>query len=351
MVEERKKVKEMKVRSMKKAEKKQQKIDKTINAITRRNHQMEFCSRKRKIFENWRIAVKQQKAFLLCVKNVLEKSMFMKGFHYIKNTSHEVDIARRKYQRINMAILRFMRRNMGDYFTKWKNGAREKVDGRYEEVKQANDETVEAFNAHIKQIKGQNCANIKHYFDKRRLKLIFRGWRLQKNKLKMLHRQQRDIADTLPLVYQKRAIQKWFQRVETTKRIRNNFEIARRDKAIRLKKMVWAGLRSRRRITTDLSTTISNLEQLLREKGHMNAFKSIKSFSISKKLASANLKQKARDDIASILTQTYIARLRRYFGRYRDVVKQKRNNGRVAKKVILKIANANLRWAFEAWRK
>ena len=49
-----------------------------------------------------------------------------------------------------MAILRFMRRNMGDYFTKWKNGAREKVDGRYEEVKQANDETVEAFNAHIK---------------------------------------------------------------------------------------------------------------------------------------------------------------------------------------------------------
>jgi len=76
--------------------------------------------------------------------------MFMKGFHYIKNTSQEIDIARRKYQRINMAILRFMRRNMGDFFTKWKNGAREKVDGRYEEVQQANDETVEAFNAHIK---------------------------------------------------------------------------------------------------------------------------------------------------------------------------------------------------------
>jgi len=106
----------------------------------------------------------------------------------------------------------------------------------------------------------------------------------------MLHRQQRDIADTLPLVYQKRAIQKWSQRVETTKRIRNNFEIAKRDKAIRLKKMVWAGLRSRRRITTDLSTTISNLEQLLRDKSYMDAFKSIKSFSVSKKLASANLK-------------------------------------------------------------
>ena len=139
MVEERAKVKAATVRSTKKAEKKQQKINKTIDALTRRNHQMEFCSRKRKIFENWRFAVKQQKAFLLCVKNVLEKSMQMKGFHYIKNSSSETGIARRKYKRINMAILRFMRRNMGDYFTKWKNGAREKVDGRYEEVKEAHE--------------------------------------------------------------------------------------------------------------------------------------------------------------------------------------------------------------------
>lgn len=78
---------------------------------------------------------------------------------------------------------------MGDYFAKWKNGAREKVDGRYEEVKEANEETEEAFRVHIKAIKKQNCGNIKHYFDKRRLKLVFRGWRLQKNRLKMLHRQ------------------------------------------------------------------------------------------------------------------------------------------------------------------
>ena len=180
---------------------------------------------------------------------------------------------------------------------------------------------------------------------------MFRGWRLQKNRLKLLHRQQRDIADTLPVLIQKRAMQKWYQRVETTKRIRNNFATAKRDKALRLKKLVWAGLRSRRRITTDLSTTISNLEKLLRDKSYMDAFKTVKSYSTSKKLASANLKRKARDDIASMLTQTYIARLRRYFGKYRDAVKQKRNNGRVAKKVMLKVANANLRWAFEAWRK
>ena len=32
-------------------------------------------------------------------------------------------------------------------------------------------------------------------------------------------------------------------------------------------------------------------------------------------------------------------------------MKQRRNKNRVAKKVLLKVDNANLRWAFEAWRR
>ena len=43
--------------------------------------------------------------------------------------------------------------------------------------------------------------------------------------------------------------------------------------------------------------------------------------------------------------------MRKSFGRYRDIVKQRRNKNRVAKKVLLKVDNANLRWAFEAWRR
>lgn len=35
------------------------------------------------IFTEWRKAAKQEKAFLYCVKNVLEKSMYKKGFVYI----------------------------------------------------------------------------------------------------------------------------------------------------------------------------------------------------------------------------------------------------------------------------
>jgi len=55
----RKKVKATQVRSMKKFEKKDGKREKVRAALTRRNMTLDFVSRKRKIFECWRVAVKQ----------------------------------------------------------------------------------------------------------------------------------------------------------------------------------------------------------------------------------------------------------------------------------------------------
>lgn len=86
------------------------------------------------IFESWRVAVKQQKAFLLCVINVLEKSMTMKGFHHIKRSTTEDRVNLTKYRHIKMFILRFLKRNIGDFFNKWKTGALSRVDGRTNEV-------------------------------------------------------------------------------------------------------------------------------------------------------------------------------------------------------------------------
>jgi hypothetical protein len=39
----------------------------------------------------WRDVYRKEKASVLSVKNVLEKSMFMKGFHYIKNVSNSLN--------------------------------------------------------------------------------------------------------------------------------------------------------------------------------------------------------------------------------------------------------------------
>ena len=59
MVVTRKDVKSTQVRSMKKIQKKEDKIEKARAALTRRNMTLDFVSRKRKIFESWRFAVKQ----------------------------------------------------------------------------------------------------------------------------------------------------------------------------------------------------------------------------------------------------------------------------------------------------
>ena len=78
---------------------------------------------------------------MLCVINVLEKSMWMKGFHHIKASTSEDKVNSIKYRHINMFILRFVKRNVGDYFNKWKTGALSRVDGHTKDVSIAHYDT------------------------------------------------------------------------------------------------------------------------------------------------------------------------------------------------------------------
>ena len=103
---------------------KKQKLDKNIKMLTRRNDEWIFVSRKRKIFEAMRTIGKQDRAFVLAVSNVLTKSMWMKGFINIREGSRDNHKDSSQYRHINMMILRFLKGNVGEYFTKWKNGAR-----------------------------------------------------------------------------------------------------------------------------------------------------------------------------------------------------------------------------------
>ena len=57
--------------------------NKLMAVIERRNQEWAYGSKKRMIFKCWRNAVKQQKAFLLCVENVLTRSLQFKGFQAI----------------------------------------------------------------------------------------------------------------------------------------------------------------------------------------------------------------------------------------------------------------------------
>ena len=118
-----------------------------------------------------------------------------------------------------------------------------------------------------------------------------------------------------------------------------NNDTMKTNKNLRLKKLVWEGLRGRRAITTHLTTSLCNLGKLMTDKAYMDGFKTVKAYSRSKKLATKILKNKAKQDIESMLTQTYIRRLRAYFGGYRKICKDKKHKGQRAKKILLNIDN------------
>lgn len=83
----------------------------------------------------------------------------------------------------------------------------------------------------------------------------------------------------------------------------------------------------------------------------MDTFNRIRSFARSKHLATTKFKSKSLEDCMSILTQKHIVWLRKYFCRYKAIIKVKHNNAIHTLRILKKIDNANLRDAFEIWRK
>ena len=170
-----------------------------------------------------------------------------------------------------------------------------------------------------------------------------------KDFLKLKRIKEREIQELLMAARFKRAVQKWKLRIETTKRIRNNFKVMRANKAFRVKRRVVEALRVRHEIRYDVVNTISNLEKMMRDKAYIESFRILRSFATSKALVSGKSKNKATVDVGSILTQLHEKRLRKYFGRFRKKAKEKSVRQTHVMKILKKIDNVNLRDGFRKW--
>ena len=100
-----------------------------------------------------RHVIHQEIAFAICIKNVLEKSLKMKGFVYIKNTARDELQESMKYKMINRMFHKFSKTQQADCFNRWKNGALIEVNKTNVTANADNEETIEKFNARIKRIK------------------------------------------------------------------------------------------------------------------------------------------------------------------------------------------------------
>lgn len=176
IVKERARAKEKMVNSSNKQQFKKKRVDKAVNIVIRRSQDLWFSSNKRKVFEALRDIGKQDRAFVMAVSNVLTKSMTNKGFEYIREHARGNHIDRRKFKLIKLMILRFLKRNIGEYFLLWKDGLRVKDNTAYNDTKEAYEETVSYFANKMKNVKNTNTKNVKHYIGKRWLKRVYQGW-------------------------------------------------------------------------------------------------------------------------------------------------------------------------------
>jgi hypothetical protein len=98
--------------------------------IERRQQEWVFGSKKRMIFMCWRHAVKQQKAFLLCVENVLTRSMQFRGFQAINQKSKDLLYTSKVSRTLNKLFAKLNICNCSTAMTKWKLTVLSKVENR-----------------------------------------------------------------------------------------------------------------------------------------------------------------------------------------------------------------------------
>ena len=96
--------------------------------------------------------------------------------------------------------------------------------------------------------------------------------------------------------------------------------------------MIFEALQFKRATNFDMAKVMGNFERFMRTKIMGDAFKDVKSFYLSKKLATNTLKRRATYDAYSFLCQRHEKILRMYFHRYKFNVTnfdQRRSRARI----------------------
>lgn len=193
--------------------------------MTRRNLEQDFYSKKRLIFCTWRHCVKQQKAFLICTRTVLEKSMYMKGFLAIQDAIRQKDKDDKVYNLCDKFFRTFARNQLFDFFNRWKESNLQRVLERYEVCEVAKREAEVYMQGKVSEIKDQQTFCTEDYIVKRWKKKIWRAWVRRNFEQDQLKIKNNESIEILQAVHTKRAIQKWFHRAEATKRVRHNYRV------------------------------------------------------------------------------------------------------------------------------
>lgn len=302
------------------------------------------------IFNCWRHASKQQRAFIACVVNVLNKSMKTKGFHYIKQTSLDVNYNNKVTRMLTKFSKRHSRMNGLDSFNKWKLYSLSKVDEKFTNTMMQLKEKDGEFNEHVDQIKEQNNARVLNLFMTKNASNVFNAWVNIVKHQKLVKAKEFEFLQRQYNMQRKLAIKMWKQRLDTTKYLRTREELLIRKINKRKRRAVIKALRDQFRNVSDLSKSLSRLELYMRSKIMFDSYNTIKTFSASRQNVDGNDKEVGTIDIMRMIRQAYFKKLQNGFFRFRNNTGTTHQKSNKLKSLFGKISSQRLRKVFNNWR-
>jgi hypothetical protein len=208
--------------------------------IINRNLNKTFVSKKRQLFDGWRRAIYNQRRFMNAISTVLTKGMYCKGLDAVlwasrkrRNESLVEKVLTRHF------LTRYQKSFIQEAFHIWKEQEFLEVTSSLRGKQNDYVTTVKTFKNEVISIKGQNTKNVLNFLNKRWRNKIWKAWCLSRRMTIVRDYQMEQSKGVLATTKQRRAIQKWYLRVEETRRIRFKWKAFHTNYKLRMKFKVF----------------------------------------------------------------------------------------------------------------
>ena len=201
----------------------------------------------------------------------------------------------------------------------------------------------------IVRIKNQNMKNIERYVSNKRRRRIWDAWQVVRRRNEVLAYKTSESFGMIHLCKKRKALQRFYLRVKQTKRFREKWLEIQENYDFRMKQKIFEVLQWKKAVNNDMANVMGHLEYFMRTKLLDDAFKDIKSFSNSKKLATTAFKRRATWDIFSLLSKRHELVTRRYFNKYRHKVIDNKQRVKRLRGIFGKINSQMQHDGFRKW--
>lgn len=147
-----------------------------------------------------------------------------------------------------------------------------------------------------------------------------------------------------------RALKKWHERKELTRKCRDRQEKFTEFKRLMWQRAVFNGIRETNAVTKNFADRLRQAAEKLDHRQNQSAFQMIKNFAHSKDYNHARQKRHAASDMASALHELYLTRMAQNMSAFRKVVYDQKRKDRIIGSMLGHWTSRSLRSYFMRWK-